>query len=147
RPVGRVGSRVLNETGTKKTGTTTTYLDTNVDVRFSMSEMMAEAQKGAIAAQLQLQADIAQIEALNDARKTFNELVMNVAKDASGTDRDKEPKAWRDALARNGRYRSERKEAPRKPTLDEVVPLAYLPRFGELTMVNLQRIVTAPPDT
>jgi hypothetical protein len=142
-----VASRVLSETGTKKTGTTTTYLDTDVDVRVSMSEMMVEAQKGAISAQLQLQADIAQIEALNDARKTFNELVMNVAKDASGKDLGKEPKAWRDALARNGRYRKDRKETPRKPTLDEVVPLAYLPRFGELTMVNLQRIVTAPPDT
>jgi hypothetical protein len=147
RPVGRVSSRVLNETGTKKTGTTTTYLDSDAGVRFSMSEMMVEAQRGAISAQLQLQADIAQIEALNDARKTFNELVMNVAKDAGGKDFGKEPKGWRDALAGKGRYRKDREETPRKPTLDELVPLAYLPRFGELTMVNLQRIVSTPPDT
>jgi hypothetical protein len=149
RPSGLTSSTLVQQTGTKKTGTTQTFVDHELATRYSLSEMLAEAQRGAISAQLQLQSDVAQIEALNDARTKFNTLVMNVAKDASGKDLGKESKDWRDALAAQGqgRYRKTSQESPRKPTIDELVPLAYLPRFGQLTMVNLQRIVTTPPDT
>ncbi len=145
RPFALASSRVIHETGTKKTGTTQTLLDFDLAARISMSDMLIEAQKGAMTAQLQLQADMARIEALNNARRAFNTLVLNVAKDAGGKDLGKEPKDWRDALAPQGRYRKNPQKAPRKPTIDELVPLAYLPRFGELTMINLQRIVTTPP--
>ena len=147
RPLHTVASGVVSRTGTKKTGTTTTNLDLDAGVRFTMTDLLVEAQRETMAAQLQLQADVAGIEAMNQARTTFNENVLNVARNASGKDFGKEPKQWREALAGKGLYQKTQENAPRtKPTFDQLVPLAYLPRFGELTMVNVTRIVTTPPD-
>jgi len=141
RPMATLGSPVISERGTPKPGMPKKVLETDIAVRFSMSDMLAESQRATTAAQLQLQADVAGIEDLNRARRTFNELVMNVAKEASGKDLGTEPKQWRDALAGKGLSRTRPESPTRKPTFDELVPLAYLPRFGELSMVSLPRIV------
>jgi hypothetical protein len=147
RPFARVDSKIISKTGTLKTGMTATVVERDAAMRFSMADMLAEAQRAAVSSQLQLQADVAEIEALNRARTSFNEHVLDVATQASGKDFGKEPKQWRDALAGKGLYQRKPENPPRKPTFDELVPLAYLPRFGELSMVNVSRIVTTPPDT
>ncbi|HKI20016.1 MAG TPA: hypothetical protein VKA15_19155 [Isosphaeraceae bacterium] len=90
---------------------------------------MLEAQKGAAMAEAQLEADVAQIKSMNQDRKRFNDLVMAVAKDATGKDHGKTPKEWREALA-GGNKSSKRPSNPSKPTIPEEVPLVYNPAFA-----------------
>jgi len=140
RPIARIGQRLISAGDPKKPGSTDVYENTNVGARFSAAEMMLEAQRGAVSAQQQLEGDVQQIEAFNRATKQFNETVMTVARDASGQDLGSEPKEWRDALAEKGQYRKEPKKSPDKPTLDELVPIAYQPRFGELAFFNTNSV-------
>ena len=109
--------------------------------RFSARDLMLEAQRGAISAQQQLQNDVDQIEALNNATKTFNEKVLSVARTACGQDHGTDPKDWRDALAAKGQYRKQPNKTPQKPTLDELAPLAYRPQFAELTFFRTPHFV------
>lgn len=141
RPIAQLGSRLISADDPKKKGATALFEDFDIAARYSVADMMFEAQRGAVSAQRQLEGDVKQIETLNRATKQFNETVMTVARDASGQDLGSEPKEWRDALADRGQYRKDPKKSPDKPTLDELVPLAYQPRFGELSFVNAPRAV------
>ncbi len=105
-------------------------------VQFSATQNLIEAQRGAVNAKAQLESDVAQIDAINDDLNKFNELVMAVAKDASGKDRGRTPKDWRDALARDNLYAKNPTQDPKKPTFSEVVPLAYNPVFSQLTFAT-----------
>lgn len=97
-------------------------------VVISPSQLMMEAQKSAIAANDQLEADVKLIKSINEERKKFNDLVMAVAKDATGKDGAKTPKEWRDVLAKaNG---VSKLRSPTKPTYGEVVALDYNPVFA-----------------
>ena len=118
-------------------GPTSTGMAQELDlsVQFSYSRSLIEARRGAIAAQAQLSGDIARIESINADRDRFNQLVMNVAQDASGKNPGRTPKAWRDFLAtRDGRY-SPRTEARRVPTIDELVPPAYIPTYTQVAFM------------
>ncbi len=105
-------------------------------VQFSATQEMIEAQRGAAVAQVQLQGDVAQIEAINAARIPFNDLVIDVAKAASGKDLGRTPKDWRTALAGEDKYGKQPSKTAQKPTLDALVPLAYNPAFAQLGFVT-----------
>jgi hypothetical protein len=95
----------------------------------SPGQLMAEAQRGAIVAEAQLEADVAAIRSVNDDRKQFNDLVMAVATDATGKNPGRTPKEWREALAGpNQSIRSSK--PPMKPTYGEMATLAYQPVFA-----------------
>jgi hypothetical protein len=134
RPVFAMGRTPI--AGTKKFA-----VETDATIQYNLSDVVMESQKGAMVAQAQLQNDIAQVDALNTARKAFNDHVMSVAKDASGKDLGKEPKDWREGVTAKGQYARKPSKQPRKPTIDELVPLAYMPRFGELSFIRQVKVV------
>jgi hypothetical protein len=100
--------------------------------QFSASQMIMEAEKGAAAAQSQLDSDVAQIKAINDGRRHFNELVMAVASYATGQTAGDNPEDWRKAI---GRQKSANE--PQKPTVTELIPLAYRPAFAQLAFMSV----------
>jgi hypothetical protein len=102
----------------------------------SLEQSLIETQKSAAVAQLQLDGDIAAIEAQNTARKSFNELVLMVVRDATGKDIGTKREEWEAALASPQAYVKKASRNP-KPTLAEFVPIAYTPRISpELTFVT-----------
>jgi hypothetical protein len=103
-------------------------LVTTTTETFSFGEAMAEAQRSAMTAQAQLQADVARIDSINESIRRFNELVMTAAQAATGKNPGRTAKEWRDMLAqgKDGRY-ARRSRPVVKPTIDEMVPLAYVP--------------------
>jgi hypothetical protein len=106
-------------------------------LQYSVTQGLVEAQKGALAAQAQLQNDVAQIEAINDARNKFNGVVMNVAQAATGKDLGKTPKDWRDALdAGPHKYEKRPSRIPPKPTITELALLNYTPVFVQSTFLR-----------
>ena len=96
--------------------------------QISPSQLQMEAQRGALVAKSQLEADVNMIKSINKERKKFNDLVMAVAKDTTGKDGGKTPKEWRESLAAgNG---SSKRPSAAKRTYGEMVDLAYNPVFA-----------------
>ncbi len=87
-----------------------------------------EAEKGAEEARRQIDRDVDMIKLINKERKVFNELVMGVAKDASGKD-GKTPKEWREKVLGKGFS----KPPGDKPTYPEMAVLEYNPAFQRIT--------------
>ncbi len=84
-----------------------------------------EAQRAALAANEQLEGDVNMIKAINQDRRTFNEVVMSVARDSSGKDPGKTPKEWRNSVeAPKG---SSNRDPAVKPTYTEMVAMNYDP--------------------
>jgi hypothetical protein len=104
-------------------------------VQISPVDVQIEARKGALAAQDQLEADVSLIKSINKDRKAFNEVVISVAKDATGKDEGKSPEEWRKSLP-DGKGFSQTV----KPTYGEVAELNYNPVFASLVFV-VQTIV------
>jgi hypothetical protein len=129
RPFAVVGFQRLDRTGQL-------LLKRESAAQFSATQNMIEAQRGAAAAQAQLQNDVAAIESVNDEIKRFNELVIAAAKDATGKDRGRTPQAWRDALAAENKYDKTPARNPDRPTLDLLIPLGYNPTFARLTFIS-----------
>jgi hypothetical protein len=100
--------------------------------QFSASQMLMEAQKSTAAAQSQLESDLAQIKAINAERRHFNELVMSVASYATGKTAGDNPEDWREAI---GQRKSGNESA--KPTVTELIPLAYRPTFAQVGFMLL----------
>jgi hypothetical protein len=117
-------------------GSKTLVENDQLTLQVSVREAMLQAQQGAVNAQLQLQNDVAAIENLNTTRKKFNDVVMNVAKDATGKDLGSKPKDWRKAIGSRKKYEDAPSKEPQKPIIDEVVPLAYMPQFGRLGFIR-----------
>ena len=84
--------------------------------QISPSQLAMEAQRGALVAKSQLEADVNMIKSINKERKKFNDLVMAVAKEATGKDGGKTPKEWRETLA-SGSGSSKRPPPPREHTV------------------------------
>jgi hypothetical protein len=107
---------------------------------YSVAQMMAEAQKAAVAAEAQLESDVAQIKEINANRRQFNDIVVTVAAYATGKSRGQTAKEWRDAIAGEKNYRKYPSSQPPKPTVAEMVPLAYspvvVPRLAFLTLTK-----------
>ena len=78
----------------------------------------------------QLEADVNLIKSINKDRKKFNELVMAVAKNATGKDGGQTPKEWRQTLAAGNGISKQPSRTPEKPTFGEMVSLAYNPVFA-----------------
>jgi hypothetical protein len=127
-------TRTLGPSGprTGVAGSKTLALEHDRAVQISATQNLLEAQRTAAASQAQLESDVARINSLNDDRKKFNELVIAAMKSATGKDRGRTPKEWRDALALRGRSDRQPSQTPSKLTVDEVAPLAYNPTFAQL---------------
>jgi hypothetical protein len=120
-------------------GSKTLAYDTRAAARISLSDNIMAAQQGAVAAQAQLEGDIAAIESLNKARRDFNDVVLNVVRDSTGKDIGTKRDDWNAALTGPREYA--KKAAPQKPTVDQVVALAYQPAVNpQLSFVT--RITT-----
>jgi hypothetical protein len=65
------------------------------------------------------------MKSTNARRKRFNDLIIAVAKDATGKDHGKTPKEWRKALAGGNHSSPLTSRAPPKATFGEMVPLGY----------------------
>jgi hypothetical protein len=131
RPVGVLSSSdVKHGVPGSKTLVKETHTETDGYVEISPYQLALEAQKGAVAAEAQLEADVAMLKSINDDRKRFNDVIMAVAKDATGRDLGRTPKDWRDGLlAKNGSPKRS-SQVTSKPTFPEMVPLAYNPTFS-----------------
>ncbi len=141
RPLGEVSSAMTGITHLGKSGTLYTFTDVSATASVSLRDIAIEAQRSAIAAQQQLAADVRAIEAENNAKTTFNNLVLTVARDASGQDLGNEPKDWRKVLEKAGRYP---KKPEVKPTVDLLIAMAYQPVLGELTFTRSQHTSKDP---
>ncbi len=89
----------------------------------------SDAEKGAVEAGRQLDRDVDMIKSINKERKAFNELVMGVAKEASGKDPGNTPKEWREKVLGKGFS----KPPGDKPTYPEMAVLDYNPAFQRVT--------------
>ena len=107
--------------------------------QFNPYDLVEEAQRGAVKAQEQLERDINAIKEVNDQRKRFNDLVIKVAKDATGKDNGKTPKEWRRALLGGNQVSSP--TTPPRPTLNEMVALDYNPVFAPSVLLHLPLVV------
>ncbi len=129
--------------GSKSLVTEKDTVSTRTDV-YSFENARLEAQRAAFAAQAQLEGDIKQIGAINDQRKRFTDLVIAVARAATGKSPDETAKGWRAELeiGKGGRYARRTRERP-KPTFGESVPLDYIPAFAANVSTQMQtRVVT-----
>ena len=97
--------------------------------RFSLSEAVGEAKRAAASSAEQLQTDVDAIDEQNQSAKQFNDLVMAVAKNASGKNPGDTPEEWRKALPRRAGYREAPDASPAKPTYEELIPPGYRPTF------------------
>jgi hypothetical protein len=113
--VGVPGSKTLVTERDAVTTTTETY---------SFANAIAESQRAAMSAQAQLAGDIGRIE----------------ARGATGKDPGQSAKEWRDMLAkgREGRSSSRPRQPGVKPTIDEMVPLAYVPDLAATVSFQVQ---------
>jgi hypothetical protein len=132
RPVGIINSSTRGVPGSKTLVKETDTLQYEV---ISPYQLMIEAQRGAIMAESQLEGDVAMIRSINDDRKRFNDLVMAVAKDATGKNLGRTPKEWRDALA-GPNQSTRRSKTPMKPTFGEMATLVYQPVFAPIGFKN-----------
>jgi len=99
-------------------------------VEISPSQLAMEAQRGALVAKSQLEADVNMIKSINKDRRKFNDVVMAVAKAATGKDGGNTPKEWREALAAGNGVSKQPSPTPLKPTFGEMVALGYNPVFA-----------------
>ncbi len=128
--VGVKGSKnLVNETG----------VYTNEIETFSYSNAILEARRGAYYAQVQLQADLARLGAINDQRKALTDRVMAVARGATGKDLGLTAKDWKKAIqSTDGRYARKPNRPEGKATVDELVPLDYVPDLASILATRLQ---------
>jgi len=129
--VGVAGSKSLVSETDQQTTVTETY---------SFANAYIEAQQAAANAQAQLAGDIAQIEAINQGFRLFNDLVMAVAQTATGKTPGTTAKDWRNLLARGkeDRYNPQPPQVAIKPTFDEMVSLNFLPDLSARMSMQAQ---------
>jgi hypothetical protein len=96
----------------------------------SPSQLAMEAQRGALVAEAQLEADVNMIKLINKSRNEFNNLVIAVAKATTGKNPGNTPKDWRDALLAGNGVSRQSSPTPLKQTYGEMVSLAYNPVFA-----------------
>ena len=121
--------------------------DLHDGVQIDTGRNLIEAANGGLVAQSQLAADVGSIRATNATRKAFSEHVMDVIRAATGEKVGKAPKDCRDwFIERSGYAKTPKTVAPRqfKETIDQLVPLAYQPEFGQ--KVSWQSKTIKPPD-
>jgi hypothetical protein len=103
-------------------------------MQYSAAQSLLESQRASAVSQAQLQGDIKSIEQINKVRKAFNDRVAGVLKDATGQDAGETAKDWKAWFSRKKGYVQ---DTPKKPTIEQIVPSAYSPAFGQLAIVAL----------
>jgi len=98
------------------------------DTQIRIGQMMLEAQKSAITAQIQLQSDVATVEAYNAGVNEGNTRVAQVLKDATGQDLGQDREAWKGWWVDQLGYSYKRPYEQPVPTMVENVPIAYTPQ-------------------
>jgi hypothetical protein len=116
-------------------GETTTTKAT--DTHYRIRQNIQEYQKAAVAAQQQLQDDIALVEQMNRAIKTSNDQVVQVLNNVTGQSLGADRKAWMAWWADKQGYAYVPEPDGAKPTIIETVAPAYTPQpLGPETTVG-----------
>ncbi len=108
-------------------------------VRIPVGQMALEAQKSAVAAEQQLETDVASIKTYNQSLNQLNDRVVAVLKDISGLDIGPKPAQWQNWYINLIGYRFNQVQSSENPTVVQNVPLSYQPQpipigqFQELT--------------
>jgi hypothetical protein len=97
-------------------------------IRIPIGQMAVEAQKAAVSAQQQLQAQVAVIESVNAEIQQANDRVLPVLQELTGQELGPDPEAWRSWWADAQGMSYQRAEYDNRPTLVQNVPLAYVPQ-------------------
>ena len=137
--LGRFDGNKVGIPGSKTMVRETDKTISNVET-FSVANAMAENQRAAQTAQAQLAGDVARLDSINEGLHQFNELVMTAAQASTGKSPGRTAKDWRTLLAASneGRSATPRARTATKPTLDEVVPLAYVPDLAAAFSSRMQ---------
>jgi hypothetical protein len=107
RPVGVLSSSdVKHGVPGSKTLVKETHTETDGYVEISPYQLALEAQKGAVAAEAQLEADVAMLKSINDDRKRFNDVIMAVAATSAAHPKTGAMACWRKMAPPRGRLRS-----------------------------------------
>jgi hypothetical protein len=106
-----------------------TYLDIRyrAQATIPLGAMQAEAQRAAMSAQAQLDADVASIEAQNTEIGRVNDRAVSALRDATGQDFPAEREAWEAWYVDQLGYRSVGQSSTATPTVTEVVPFDARP--------------------
>lgn len=106
--------------------------------------LVDQARRAAQSAEGQLAQDVAQVKALNAARRSINDAVLQVLRDATGQDPGPDRLSWRNWLADKAGTTRDTPPTIRKPTYQELVPAYFTPVevFVRLYTVRL----SSPPD-
>jgi len=92
-----------------------------------IGRMMVESQKTAFAAQQQLADDVRSIERSNEITRERNALVRSILKDTTGRDLGDDREAWNRMWVDRQGYAYRSPSTSPRPTIDENVPLNYMP--------------------
>ncbi len=93
-----------------------------------VGQMALEAQKAAVAAEQQLENDVAALKQYNQGLNEINDRVLPVLKDISGLDIGPKPAEWQKWYVNLIGYQLNQLQASERPTMVEDVPLAYQPQ-------------------
>ncbi len=93
-----------------------------------VGQMAQEAQKVAIAAEQQLENDVASLKQYNDGLNQINDRVVPVLKDISGLDIGPKPLEWQKWYVNLVGYQLNQLQASENPTVIENVPLTVQPQ-------------------
>jgi hypothetical protein len=127
RPIGpQTSSQKLTGAG----GLASISLTTGAVAVYSQRAATLEAERAAASSQARLQADVEELDSLNDQLKHFNDLLRVKAKDILGKELGDTPAEWRAALARRKGYQTKPESAAAKPTLTALIPPGYVPNFN-----------------
>lgn len=98
------------------------------EVAIPLAQFAMAAQRAAMAAQQQLQNDVAAIDEFNDAVRENNEKVAALLNEASDSNLPAEPQAWKAWWIDQLGYRYPAETTRTVPTLTMDVPIAYIPQ-------------------
>jgi hypothetical protein len=112
------------------------------DTQVPIGQMMLEAQKSAVVAQAQLQADIAAVETFNRTIRDDNEQVAAVLDQSTGEHLGADRKGWESWWTNQLGYAYRTSEPAPVPTMVENVPLAYTPQPVPVVTFNSNPVLS-----
>ena len=117
-------------------------VDLNSAIRLDLGRNLIEARRAASSAEAQLESDVRQIQCLNVARSMFKEHVLSILRDSTGKNEGDAAEKWNALIAEARGYEKDAPQPSRpKKTLDQLVPLAFNPQFGDLVAYTSMTIV------
>ena len=120
--------------------TTTRLIVTQIPI----GQLMLEYQKAALSSQLQLQADVAVVEANNATIRDRNGQLVGVLQDVTGEDLGDDREAWQRWWVDRLGYTYTPEPPPETPTVVEEIPPAYTPQDVGVSTSLMGQIPSGP---